>query len=110
MRRARSIPGKGPRHAVARGARDARRAGAVIRDAKHPGVPLEHYRSLNWDVILICLDCQGRQIVELEAVISRLEARGTGGAHTGVRELARHVCQPCAGCGGRRFETRPYRP
>jgi hypothetical protein len=75
----------------------------------NPGVPLGQYREVDFDVLLSCLDCLKSTILKREAVIKQLEARGTGGAHTGILELARMVQQPCGRCGGSRFDTRPYR-
>jgi hypothetical protein len=57
-----------------------------------------------------CVACQDWRTVELEAVISRLHARGVGGPETGVRDVARFIEKPCERCGGRRFETRPDFP
>lgn len=75
-----------------------------------PGVPLDHYRQHDGGVILTCLDCQRWRLFGLEAVIARLRARGVGGAATGVREVARHVREPCPHCGGARFDSRPHFP
>lgn len=77
------------------------------RVPKRPGVPLGQYRALGAGVRLSCRDCQLHADLPLEAVIARLEARGVGGAHTGVIELAGLVRVP-ARCGGWRFVTRPH--
>lgn len=72
------------------------------------GVPLGHYlEHAGCGVRVACLDCQLGQTFGVAAVIARLEARGVGGAATGIRALAGLVVDPCPRCGGRRFETRP---
>lgn len=76
----------------------------------NPGVPLAHYREHRGSVILECLDCMGYRRFDLEAVISRLAARGVGGEGTGIRAVASFVRAPCPRCGGSRFESRPYFP
>lgn len=77
-----------------------------------PGVPLASYRSFGPEMAVEfrCSDCQAHFDVGLEAVISRLQARGVGGPDTGVREVARYVEKPCERCGGKRFTTRPWFP
>lgn len=77
-----------------------------------PGVPLGRYRSLGpgMGVEFICRGCVHRWEVELETVIARLEQRGVGGAQTGIKEVADLAERPCAGCGARRFDTRPAFP
>ncbi|MFI4933033.1 MAG: hypothetical protein ACHP7N_00275 [Caulobacterales bacterium] len=74
------------------------------------GVPLGHYRTLGAGVRLTCRDCQLHRDLALEAVIARLEARGTGGAATGIRQLAGLVTRPCERCGGRCFVSAPAFP
>ena len=81
-----------------------------MQAAVDPGVPLAHYRQHRGGVTLICLDCNGHRVFDLEAVIRRLSARGVGGETTGVRAVASYVRQPCPRCGGARFESRPYFP
>jgi hypothetical protein len=76
-----------------------------------PGVPLAHYRShRGTGVRVTCRDCQLHHDSPLEAVIKRLEARGVGGAQTGIVELAALVRAPCSRCGGRRLVTAPCWP
>ncbi len=77
------------------------------REQNCPGVPLAHYRQHGAGVELTCRGCQRRRIFSLEAVIRRLEARGVGGARTGIRFVARLVREACPGCGGSHFESRP---
>ena len=65
----------------------------------NPGVRLAHYRDHGAGVRLTCRDCQLHRDLPLEAVIARLEARGSGGGHTGIVELAGLVRAPCQRCG-----------
>jgi hypothetical protein len=81
-----------------------------MRDDAGPGVPLGHYRQHGAGVRLTCRDCQLHADLPLEAVIARLEARGVGGAQTGIRAVARLVRRPCARCGGWRFVSAPAFP
>ena len=74
------------------------------------GVPLAMYRKNRANVLLTCLDCFWRQTIEREVVIARLEARGVGGAHTGIKAVAQFVRRPCPRCGGQRFDTCPAFP
>jgi hypothetical protein len=79
-----------------------------VGEAWSPGVPLGHYRSHRGaGVRVMCRDCKLHRDLPLEAVISRLEARGVGGAHTGIVALAELVRTPCQRCGGRRAVTAP---
>ena len=78
-----------------------------MTDDPSPGVPLAQYRGGLADVRITCRDCQLHRDLPLEAVIARLEARGVGGAQTGIRALAGLVRTPCARCGGTRFVTAP---
>jgi hypothetical protein len=73
----------------------------------NPGVPLAHYRQHDGAVLLTSLDCVHRRTLPVEAVISRLTARGLGDEGTGLRAVAGFVREPCPRCGGSRFETRP---
>jgi hypothetical protein len=75
-----------------------------------PGVPLADYRKLGASVDLTCARCIHRRVLGLEAVITRLSVRGLSGDHTGIRDVARFVRDPCPRCGGREFESRPYFP
>lgn len=81
-----------------------------MADHHAPGVPLAHYRQHQAGVRLTCRDCLLHHDWPLERVIERLTARGVGGERTGVREVARHVRQPCERCDGRRFTTTPAFP
>jgi len=81
-----------------------------MADDPSPGVPLAHYRQHRAGVRLTCRDCQLHRDLPLEAVIARLEARGLGGAHTGIRSLSGLVRRPCGRCGGTRFVTAPAWP
>jgi hypothetical protein len=74
------------------------------------GVPLAHYRRHGAGVLLTCLECLDLRTFELEGVIARLEARGVGGAATGVRALAALVTHRCPRCGASRFDCRPDFP
>jgi hypothetical protein len=78
-----------------------------MQDDFDPGVPLGAYREHRAGVLLTCLDCQRRRSFDLETVIGRLEARGVGGAGTGIKAVAGFVREPCPRCGGTRFESRP---
>src|SRR6516164_6163902 len=76
--------------ATARGPLDAAWRTAHLQSmqaAVDPGVPLAHYRQHRGGVTLICLDCNGHRVFDLEAVIRRLSARGVGGETTGVRAV-----------------------
>ena len=77
------------------------------REQDSPGVPLDHYRQHGAGVDLTCRGCQNRRTFDLETVIRRLEARGVGGAQTGIRAIARLVRDPCPRCGEANFESRP---
>ncbi len=76
-------------------------------DADNPGVPLGSYREIDANVLLTCLAFLLHRSLDREKVIARLEARGLGGADTGIRAVASFVEEPCPRCGGRRFESRP---
>jgi hypothetical protein len=78
-----------------------------MSDRNAPGVPLAHYRQHQAGVRLICRECILSRDFDLEVVIRRLEARGLGGAHTGIRAVAKFVTTACPRCGGVRFETKP---
>jgi hypothetical protein len=80
---------------------------AAVADALDPGVPLAQFQRVGAGVRLTCRDCLFHADLPLEVVITRLEARGVGGAHTGIVELAGLVRGSCAHCGGRRFVTAP---
>jgi hypothetical protein len=72
------------------------------------GVPLQHYREHPGSgVLFMCRGCQFSFSVPLERVIARLEARGLGGAQTGVVEVARYAGQRCRRCGVLHWESRP---
>jgi len=71
-----------------------------------PGVPLGHYRG-QAGVRFTCLGCMRHRDLDLETVIAGLEARGVGGARTGIRAVAGLVRKPCERCGGVRFATAP---
>lgn len=71
------------------------------------GVALGFYRDQGARVRVTCRDCQFHRDLPVDGVIGRLEARGTGGASTGIVALARLVRSPCRRCGGRRFVTAP---
>jgi hypothetical protein len=73
----------------------------------NPGVPLGHYRTHGAGVRVYCWGCYASVDYPLEAVIGRLEARGVGGAHTGIKAVAALIRQPCKRCGGTRFDTSP---
>jgi len=81
-----------------------------VADDLDPGVPLAHYRQVGAGVRLTCRDCLFHADLPLEAVIGRLEARGVGGAHTGIRAVAGLVRRPCRRCGGWRFVAAPAFP
>ncbi|CAN7311933.1 hypothetical protein LJR164_001660 [Phenylobacterium sp. LjRoot164] len=49
----------------------------------------------------------GARDVPLEVVIARLEARGVGGAQTGIKDVAKFVREPCDQCGRTTFDTSP---
>lgn len=83
---------------------------SVMADQRDPGVPLGQYRQHQAGVRLTCRDCMLHQDWPLELVIERLAVRSVGGERTGVREVARHVRQPCERCGGRRFTAAPAFP
>lgn len=72
-------------------------------------VPLAHYRQFERcrGVRLTCLGCMGARDVPLEVVIARLEARGVGGAQTGIKDVAKFVREPCDQCGRTTFDTSP---
>lgn len=74
------------------------------------GVELNHYRHHQADVLLICEACPYDQILPLESVIARLNARGLDGENVGIVELARFTTQACPKCGARRWVTRPHFP
>lgn len=59
-------------------------------------------------VQLRCAACSWRRTYEPERLIERLEAKGVGGAGTGIMLVARHVTWPCPGCGRKRWETGPW--
>ncbi len=82
---------------------------AAMRD-DHPGVPLGHYRKDQADVELSCSGCAYRQVIPLESVITRLNARGLDGETIGIRAVARHTRICCPRCGARRWSTRPEYP
>jgi hypothetical protein len=71
------------------------------------GVPLVHYRQHGAGVRLTCAGCMFHRDLPLEPIIARLEARGVGGAGTGMVELAHLLRQTCPRCGGRQFTTAP---
>lgn len=72
-------------------------------------VPLGHYRQFGRfrGVRVTCIGCMRSRDVALEVVIARLEARGVGGANTGIKDVAKFVREPCEQCGGVRFDTSP---
>lgn len=75
------------------------------------GVPLGRWRAhADVGVLVICRRCQDRRVLDLEAVIARLAARGLDGEAIGIRALAGHVRGACARCGARAWETRPHYP
>jgi hypothetical protein len=75
-----------------------------------PGAPLAHFREHRGaGVRMTCHDCQFHCDLPLQAIIERLEARGVGGATTGIVELSRLVRTPCSRCGGREFVMAPAR-
>jgi len=75
-----------------------------------PGVALGEYRAIGADVLLSCLDCCAHRRVPRERVIERLQARGLGDEHTGIKAVAGFVRAPCPKCGGSRFDARPAFP
>ena len=81
-----------------------------MREAFNPGVPLGAYRVHQAGVLLTCLDCQFRRTFDLEAIISRLVARGVGDEHTGIKEVAHHIRAACPRCGGKQFDSSPDFP
>lgn len=78
--------------------------------ASTAGQPLAHYRQHGADVGLYCNGCAESRVIPLEALITRLNARGFDGAQVGVIEAARYVIQACRACGGRSWTTRPRFP
>ena len=77
---------------------------------QEPGVPLSHYRQHQAGVMLCCGGCENVRILELEAVIDGLKARGLGDEATGIRAVSRFMTQPCS-CGARRWTSQPaWRP
>lgn len=81
-----------------------------MRGDDEPGVELAHFRQHGCGVRFTCRDCKRHHDVDLEVVIARLQARGVGGAHTGIRTVARLAEKPCERCGATRFETTPAWP
>ncbi len=82
-------------------------------DNRQPGLPLsyflEHHPATG--VLAICDGCQRSRRYELQAVVTRLAARGlTAPSALGIRAMSAHVRGPCPRCQGRSFTTRPDWP
>lgn len=73
-------------------------------------VPLAHYRKHGAGVELICGECALTTVLDLEAVISGLRARGRGGEFTGIAEVGKKLRRPCDRCGAVQWQTRPWMP
>lgn len=72
--------------------------------------PLAHYRKHRAGVELICGECMLTTVLDLEAVISGLQARGRGGQYTGIAEVGKKLRRPCERCGSVQWQTRPKMP
>lgn len=74
-----------------------------------PGVPLSSYlpHAGDFAVRFACGRCERSFDVDLAKVLARLERRGLGGPHTGIREVGWLAQRPCRRCGGKRWRTTP---
>ena len=73
-------------------------------------VPLKHYRQHKAGVELHCNGCAAMKVLDLEAVIAGLEARGLGGENTAITAVAKTFTRSCERCGALAWQTRPWFP